>query len=230
MKIAVCFSGHIRDVNKCIDNIEKNLLTPLRKIGTIDVFCSTWKEKGHRSEKWVGDAELSSIRFLNPTGIIIESPKRDTFLRDYQSRNWHQRYSTWETSGDSASMWYKAQSAFSLCGPAYDIVVRARFDILYDNEILLPEVIAPRTVYMPISHGKYHEVTNGIMDHFAYGDYKSMEVYFSTFSKIPKLIADGTGPFTGEGYLYNTLLNNVEIVRIPLTYSVQRKDKIERVV
>lgn len=226
-KAAICFSGHTRDLSKCLDNIKVNLIASLISQGySVDIFCSTWNTKGHRGNGW--GSPLEPLGPLNPVKTIIEPFNRMKFLHEYKSENWNDYLSTWETSGDAASMWHQVKSAFELAHTQYDLYVRARYDIIYNQPVIIPE-IKSNTVYMPISHGKYEVVTCGIMDHFAFGDYEAMKTYSSTIDNIQYFIQNQLGPFTAEGYLKNTL-SNTNIIRIPLSYDVQREHHIDKVV
>ncbi len=103
MKIAVCFSGHVRELDKCYSNIVKYLLEPLRRLGTVDVFCSTWNTRGHRSD-WDDRVDLSSLGHLNPTGVVVQKSNRDYYVSKYSVENYNHSFSGYETSGDSASI------------------------------------------------------------------------------------------------------------------------------
>lgn len=233
MKIALCLSGHLRGFDKCLENILLHLIEPLRKRGQLDIFCATWNTQGYRdsTSKWNTPIEnLSILKEIHPQSYIIEEEKRHEFINTYKAPYIHSRYSCFETSGDATSMWYLAKRCFSLLGDPhkYDLIVRARFDIIYDQEIIFPLEIQPKIVYMPESHGKYHDATMGYMDHFAYGDSIAMQWYFSTFDHISLYLEQKKSPFTAEGFLYHTIHPYVQ--RFPLRYSVQRKNHIERVV
>jgi hypothetical protein len=222
MKIAVCFSGHIRGYDKCKDNIEKYLIDPLRKSGTVDLYASVWDTAGHRN-KW--DESISPTSFTGFKSILIEKFDRQHFLTKYHSQKWNTKYSSSETSGDGASMWYKAKGCFQLLQEEYDLVFRVRPDIIYDKPFELPHVVEKGVVYMPAFHGKYPEVTFGIMDHFAFGDIEAMSVYFNTFDNIPKYI-DNKEVCTGENFL-RLQLRDTKIIRFNISYSVQRRNGVE---
>lgn len=233
MRIAVCFSGHLRGLSKCHENINQYLLNPLRHTADVDVFCSVWDNEGFRDDTSTileDAADFQCLKYLSPKSVVVEKNRREEFTKEYAVKTYYPGISCFETSGDATSMWYKGSSVFSLLDEKYDLVIRTRFDLLYSSKVNLQFPLKKNTVYMPISHGFAFHVTMGMMDQFSYGDYESMKVYFSTFSNIRRLIDDEIGPFTAEGFLYNTLKDKVNLVRVPMSYYLQRKDHIQRVV
>ena len=107
------------------------------------------------------------------------------------------------------------------------------FDILnaYFNlivEMTSPDVVLNNKIYMSNFHGKYIEVTKGMMDHFSFGNRKVMSVYMNTFDKIDGYINNNNLVHTAEGFLFESI-KNIEIEYIDYKYSVVRNDKIEKV-
>ncbi len=234
-RAAVCFSGHLRQFERCKENILENLLLPLSKNYIVDVYCSVWDLSGERPD-WGTKTDPRVLEVLKPVMIAVHAGAREEFLSKFQSPEWNPRYSTFETSGDAASMWYMIRAAHFFAEKkskdekfTYDLFVRARFDIVYDHPVLIPEELFPGAVYLPKFHGRYPEVTMGIMDHFAYGDETAMRLYSSTLDSILPLISQRKGPFTGEGFLYNHLSGNT-VIRVEMKYQVARREGLERVV
>jgi hypothetical protein len=238
MKIAVLFAGHTRNFVGCYKNIQENLLLPLRDLGETDVFVSTWNAEGFRNKGWSGEAEIEAVeRLLTPKSMTIESFTPETrafFVKKFFTFGYHGSLSSHETSGDAASMWWKIWSCFKLMKDyqdlhsfQYDLIVRVRFDMLFDSVPNLKE-IKPQTLYIPKWNGKYAEVTCEIMDQFSFGDFTAMERYCSVFPRISGLISRNVKPLTAEGFLFHTL-GNFPVEKIDLRFSVLRPSGPEKV-
>lgn len=258
-RVALLFSGHLRQFN--YKNLKENILDVLTVNNfQYDIFVSTWNQEGFRSNGFRGGINLNQIlEHLNPKLIEIEQQNREYFLKEYASDRWHRGLSCPETSGDGAAMWYQAWKCKELCQKysqshqiAYDLVFRMRSDILYDsplNPIWLDDCIKNESFYMPMSHGKYSEVTKTMMDHFFFAPPQMMYNILGIFPYLKLLQSsdrssdlkyrDGTvnediiqraESVSGEGFLYQRLIDLrllTRLVRFTINYSVQRADKIE---
>jgi hypothetical protein len=234
-RAAVCFSGHLRQFERCKENILQNLLDPLSKDYVVDVYCSIWDLSGERPD-WGEKVDFQVLQPLKPVMVSVHNSNRAEFLDRFRAPEWNLQYSTFETSGDAASMWYMVRAAHFLAEKkssedkfVYDLFVRARLDIVYDQPVQIPAEVFPGAVYIPQFHGKFPEVTMGMMDHFAYGDQVAMKLYSSTIDSILPRIAERKGPFTGEGFLCNHLGGNT-VIRVKINYQVARREGLERVV
>ena len=238
-RVAICFSGHIRDYMKCHANITSNLIQPMYEAGyTVDIFFSTWDTIGHRSQGWGGDIG-NIIKIANPTAVLIEKFDRDHFVQKYQSDQWKSRthLSGPQTSGDSVSMWYKIYTCWalmkqhqSLYGKKYQAVFRTRPDIIYDSKFdpNWLKNLNDTTVMMAHWHGKYREVNMEMMDHFAFGRPLAMDYYMNLVKYVREYLDNPSVIHTAEGMLAHHLnKGEYDVGRIPILYSVQRANGIE---
>lgn len=239
MKIALCFSGHLRNFNLSVDNIIENIITPLKNNNTneVDIFISTWDTNGQRHDNWSGSLDyIDEIKTkLNPKSFEIEKENRNYFVNNYSSLQYRNfSLCSSDTCSNASSMWYKAYKCFQLMKKysesnnfIYDIVIRIRPDIIYHNKINYNNVLdclKYNKILMPKWHGKYEEVTFQLMDHFTLGPYVLMEKYLSTYLDIPEFIKSNDIVHCAEGFLFGTIKkNNINITRSEISYSVIRK-------
>jgi len=241
-RVALCFSGHIRDFHLCYDSLNKNFIEPLTNNGyTVDSFGFFWNVLGHRSSGWDGCPNFELFKEnTNPKSVIIEPFDRMKYIRGYISNQWitRQHLSCFTTSGDAASMWYTIYKCFQEVeqyqkdnGFVYDVICRLRPDLIYDTKVDLTEIedIMKRdVVYMPKWRGKYYEICHEIVDYFGMGNYNVMKHYMTTFNNIPKYLSDDKYIHTAEGYLL-AQLEGVNIERTNVQFSVQRQGHVENV-
>lgn len=243
MRAAICYSGHLRDMEDCFPNHTNNLFSVLQNQGyDLDFFVSTWNCKGHRSHGWGGNTDINFVLSnVNPVAFLSETFSRDYFIQNYQSEQWknYSHLSNHTTCGDSVSMWYIAQKCIDLVkshekrsGVKYDIIVRIRPDILFNDPmspLTISEIVSRKSVHIPKWAGKWPEVSFTTTDYFAIGDNDSMTTAMSVFSNIDALIGDLSIPHTGEGFFYGQL-KGLNVERLPNSFSVKRPDHVEFIV
>jgi hypothetical protein len=97
----------------------------------------------------------------------------------------------------------------------YDIIIRIRPDVIYDNSLstqLIKESLnSNNTIYMPNHHGKYIEVTKYISDQFFFGNTESMKKIMTIYENIDEILKEDF-PYTGEGFIdrqinYDNIIN-----------------------
>ena len=145
------------------------------------------------------------------------------------------------TFPDSVSMWYKVQQGLNMIedyqrrnGFMYDCIVRARPDVLYDDNFsselpnIIEDIISNDVVYIPKWHGKWREISMTISDFFAIGNYNVMRNYMSVYNNLGELVTKDI-PHTGEGLLYGQIQDNV-IKRFSSGFSIHRGTHIDRIV
>ena len=200
MKVAILISGHLR--NSLFDNIKKNILDVLAQHFEIDTFISTWNEQGHRIGGCLDTkTELNfqniynNIKFYNPKNIEIEEHNTDFFFKEFYTDKYKNfKECSSETSTHASSMWYKLYKCYCLMksysetyNVKYDLILRLRTDIIYDNPLNINDVlqcINNDYVYMPEWHNKYESVTLKMMDHIFFGNVKVMSNICSLFNNI----------------------------------------------
>jgi len=240
-RVALCFAGHIRDFQLCYSNIYENLINVLETNGYIvDTFISTWNNKGHRGENWVGQSDLqTAINLLKPKSILVEEFDREYFIKKYPTDR-QMKYTSPETCGDAISMWYKLYTCYNMAKEysnkynfEYCGVVRIRFDMVFDTKFDIYEFNVTQkgnVLYIPEWHKKYYEICYTIMDQFAFGNIKMMEIYMSVYKNIDGLFHSGC-PLTAEGFLHEHLKGVGTILRTNVHFSVRRENnRIEHVV
>lgn len=230
--IALCFSGELRTIDKCLDNINDNIIIPLKKEFNVDIFISTWD-----NEKEIIELVKNN---LNPKIFHIEPYMNEYFKKNYTSDNFKKNnLMCISTSYNAASMWYKAYKCkeymleYSLQNNIhYDCIFRLRPDIIY-NEIIdinkVKESIINESIYMSKWHGLYESVTFKLLDHFSFGSFESMCKYLDTYDNIKNYIQNNNFTHSAEGFLYQQI-KNINIERVDFSYSVQRKNKIESII
>jgi hypothetical protein len=227
--IAICMSGHTRTFNECKDNIANNVIKPLIDSGCyINTFFSTWNDSDY----------CNSIQNLDNfcTEINLENYDSDYFTIQFSSQQYIQYpgLCCHTTASNAASCHYKIADSFSLAEKYsknnninYDIIIRIRPDIVYNNIIDIGNIKAALLndyLYMPFSHGKYTCVTKNLMDHFFYGNVRTMKKTMDAFNNISEFLKIDN-PHTVEGFLYNQIINNNIIInRFMLSYGAIRQN------
>jgi len=218
MKIGICISGHLRTFDKSLKNIKEYIINPLKEIGEVCLFISSWEEN-------------LNLDFID---MDCNIEMENIFTQTFKSNN-YLKYSglcNHLTCNNSASMWYKCKKVFDMATDC-DVIFRIRPDIIYDSPLdisLVKESESSDKIYMANFHGKYESVTKGMMDHFAFGNKKVMSVYMNTYNNIKNYVNDDNLVHTAEGFLFESI-KNIDIERININYSVYRLDgNIEKVI
>lgn len=242
MRAAISIGGHIRTVD-LYNNIKRNILDVLNVNGIeTDIFISTWNTEGHRDYNFEGGLSIDRvIHTFNPVVIEVEKNNRDYFLTKYKSDKVNKKYSCPETSGDSASMWYKIWRTNELISSysidkniKYYLIFRIRSDIEMNTPLDISDVtncLIEDVVYMPVSHGLYTEVTKGMMDHYFFGPTSIMSSLLNVYLHIPYYLTMDTIPHTAEGFLWKKLEDEgIVLKRFVTSYNVRRSNRTEKVV
>jgi hypothetical protein len=205
IRVALCFSGHIRSYEHCRQNIEEKIIGPLKSQGlTIHSFLSSWSEQ-----------QIPDLSNFTETDIEVQNIQH--FQNTYNTDRWrsYSQYSGTTTCPNSVSMHYKISKSLAMAttyskkqGFTYDIIVRIRPDVKYDHFIninLIKESLwNQNTIYMPCHHGKYGIVSKFISDQFFFGNAASMEKAMTVYDNIDALLKEDC-PHTGEGFLWKQI-------------------------
>jgi hypothetical protein len=209
-KIALCFSGEIRDLERT-----KEYWSELIKKYDIDVYGSFWDtyntELGDTIENFhriynVKKVEVENYNSFNESTLSIlrmgiEPPTSLLyFLRDSC-----QNFGT-------MSMWYKIWRANLLTkdlGINYDIVIRARTDSYFDNELDISINDMLNVPYGRIRLDNYDK-SEGISDLFAYGSPKMMDYYSTCYFFIMSYLEQGFNLVPHE-HLLHTHMNKISV-------------------
>ena len=209
-KIAICFSGEIRDLERTKDYWSK-----LIKEYDMDVYASFWNVENEE----LGDTFDNFHRLYDVKKTEVESFKsfeQSTLsqlrmgINPPNSLQQHLRESCMNFG--TLSMWYKIWRANLLTKELdidYDIVIRARTDIFFDERLDITENEMFNIPYGRVKTSDWKD-SDGICDLFAYGSPKLMD-YYSTclFYMMEHLNKDYY--MVPHEYFLHTHLNKVSV-------------------
>jgi hypothetical protein len=201
MKIALCFSGHIRDLNE-----SKTFWTELIKKYDIDVYASFWDIENPE----LGDTINEFEKIYSPKRLEVES--YDVFKKTTQDiSSLHikspdviaNQFQESSEAFHQLSMCYKIWKCNLLTkqlGVDYDIVVRARIDSLLDSnfEFIINDML---NVPMGVNSCPSFPNSEGINDCFAFGNPKVMDYYSFLFLQLMNYLNEGHYLFPPEHLL-----------------------------
>jgi hypothetical protein len=201
MKVALCFAGHMRDLNET-----KNFWTELIKKYDIDVYASFWDIENSE----LGDTIKEFEKVYTPKRLEVESYDIfKTTTQDIASLNIQsptsiaQMFQETSKAFGQLSMYYKVWRANMLSkqlGKEYDIVIRARIDVVLDENF---ELQLNDCLNVPMGKVQLHSWSNayGINDCFAYGKPKIMDYYSFIFLQMMEYLKAGHYVFPPEHFL-----------------------------
>ena len=177
MKVALCFSGQLRDLHET-----KNFWTELIKKYDIDVYASFWDIEN----KELGDTIKEFEQIYNPKRLEIE--RYDIFKSTTQNiassyiespTGIAPQFQQSSKDFGQLSMYYKIWRVNLLSKQLdieYDVVIRARIDTVLDENF---EIQKNNYLNLPIGIGNTVAFPNsdGFNDCFAYGTPKIMDYY-----------------------------------------------------
>ena len=201
MKIAICFSGQMRDLNET-----KNFWTELIEKYKIDVYASFWDIE--RPE--IGDTIKEFEKVYTPKRLEVES--YDIFkstTQDLASIHIEPPISLLPQLQQASKafgqlpMYYKIWRANMLSkqlGIEYDLVIRARIDTVLDEKF---EIIENDMLNVPMGWMACPAFRNsdGLNDSFAYGRPKIMDYYSFIFLQMMEYLKAGHYVFPPEHFL-----------------------------
>ena len=209
-KIAICFSGEIRDLDRT-----KDYWTSLIKKYDMDVYASFWDVENPK----IGDTIDNFHKIYDVKKVEVENYKifNESTLK-ILTHNIQPPSSLLPHLRDSCNnfgtmaMWYKVWKANILTktfGIDYDIVVRVRTDIKFDDKL---DIVKNNMLNVPFGRVKTQnwENSDGIADLFAYGSPKVMDYYSACMFYMMEHINNGHYMVPHEHFLH-THLNKVSI-------------------
>jgi|SRR6185436_8445953 len=197
MKIAICISGHLRKFEETYPSLYFYLL----KNYNCDIFIHTWDALGYAcqyksdSTLEVTDNKISQINNLyKPKKIIVESSYFIEELKKEADIYAPHLKDCPKHAGHMASMFYKIYACNELRksferenGIKYDLVVRCRSDLLFNNSIVMPTYNIQNKILMPSSLSNDHWYT----DQFAVANSDSMDLYAGAYFDLPNYFSFG---------------------------------------
>ena len=232
MKIAICFSGQIRELDKSLE-YWKNIIQKYN----IDVYGSFWE---------TDEDSKSFFNQLNPKNVEYEDfnsfqPTIDIFNQEVsvpvcgepiEDKNSHRVINfglhpndiDYIMKNNILSMWYKVWRANILSKKEnYDIVIRARTDIYFD------EIEIEKNDYLNIPWGwrcnTYWDGCGGPIDMFAYSKPEIMDFYSSVFLYLTRFLKEDQYFFPAENVLKAHLSQiDISIRKLPIRLFLYRDD------
>jgi hypothetical protein len=200
MRVALCFSGFIRDLEE-----SKVFWTELINKYNIDVYASFWDTENEE----LGDTLKNFLRIYTPKKYEVE--RYDVFkstTQDFASMNIQSpqslapMFQTTSKAFGQLSMYYKVWRCNSLTkelGIQYDLVIRARTDTVLDEDF---ELIDNNMLNLPIGNVHSHwPNSEGLNDCFAYANSKIMDYYSFIFLQMMEYLKAGHYLFPPEHFL-----------------------------
>ncbi len=201
MKVALCFSGILRDVNET-----KAFWKDLIKEYDIDVYASFWDIENES----LGDTIKQFETIYTPKRLEVENYKifKESTLEiaklHINSPNLiDDKFQKASNEFGMFPMYYKIWKCNLLTkelGIKYDVVIRARIDTVLDNMFKIEKndmLNVPMGVTMvPAFHN-----SGGMNDCFAYGNPKIMDYYSFCFFQLMEYLKDGHYIFPPEHIL-----------------------------
>lgn len=228
MRVAVCLSGHLRTYRKTLLNLQRHLLN--NREHQFDLFVHTWDRMGWyetNDADAVHDETASELPYLmeslRPKAVVVE-PKKEFLVPDFQLVSEHQ-IKPGTNGAHILSMYYKVQEcdklrrqAESKGGFIYDAVVRARPDLVLENNVPLSKFeLLDGVVYI---NDRGH--SGGVNDQFAVANSATMSVYAACFENVTRYVDEGC-EWRPEPILhYHLDRNNIQIKTYPFRIKLLR--------
>jgi len=237
MKIALCLSGQPRGLPYSIDLIKENVIEPN---SITDVFLHAW-----HNEEDAGKFYNSAQPHQNGRVGRIKQNTESMLLNGFQPKKWiiepQKRFpETWGMKADPtanqellASSFYSVYQANELKSQyekennfVYDIVIRSRYDLYFDREILvenyynkLDKIIVMKK-FQDAQDAKQN-VDKPMVDIFAIGNSKHINVFSSVYPNMPELNTLINPPF-GENYLgrWVRVQNKIELHKADFSFEI----------
>lgn len=244
MKVALCFSGGIRNLHENIESIKRCLIDPLNA----DVFIHGWyfkvdklenKHKMYKKEETNKNRVLMLLKPKKHKLEIYDDIKETEIKKLYNIDEIKKKYSDNtnlcqlypNTCGMFHSIYeanklkceYEKENEFK-----YDIVIRCRPDFEYYtplNENIL-KLVENKHILMPLDNYAFYTKK---CDKFAIGDSESMDIYCDVIGKILDYEKDYPKDFwDGPNVLDIHLLKNgvkIKWIYIDYEYHIRRKSQ-----
>jgi hypothetical protein len=210
MKIALCISGKPRSSMFCYPYIYDAFINNEHQV---DTFIHSWDECRaidlYNPKKLEINSDKEALDILVPmldlTGIKIEGNTKNNVL-----------------------MYYSIKKCFDLIEDEYDVVIRARFDLLlqpkFNIESILTDLINKKyDIYIPTEEFNM----GGYNDQLAIGTYSAMKIYSDTFLNL-NIFAHELGRWHPETFLGKQLKdNNIKVYQTNWDYRLVRNVNVE---
>jgi len=233
-RIALCFSGQLRNIDEGFKHIQKNVLEPNRENWDIDVFVHTWLAQEDIGKPYIAangsvasvpvarDSLAQIYEYYNPQKMLVEKQIK------FDEKNFGQRKATMIVPWFSLSKCYSMQKSIELKKKheeetlvSYDLVMTMRFDLA---------IVAP-VVFDNFDPGAVNTSTHGVCDGIGVDvthsimSSKNADVYGSILDHVENYYNDGV-LFCDEHFFHRHLdhhhikinrtflLNNYALIRV----------------
>jgi hypothetical protein len=232
MKVAICFSGQIRELDKSLE-YRKNIIQKY----DMDVYGSFWEtdedSKTLFNQLNPKNVEYEDFNLFQPTidvfnqevSVPVHSePTEDKNSHHIVNSSLNPNHIDYIMKNNILSMWYKVWRANLISKKEnYDIVIRTRTDIYFD------EIEIEKNDYLNIPWGwRYNtcwEGCGGPIDMFAYGKPEIMDFYSSLFLYLSRFLKEGQYFFPAENVLSSHLCQkDITIRTLPIRLFLYRDD------
>lgn len=219
MNVAICYSGQIRNFKECFETHTKHIIN--KNDCKFYIFAHFWNDNSLIGKSyWNQFPERDSYKkenildFLdiNADCYLIEKPIDFSLNLIPDPRFPHPIQNTLSMFY-SMSMANKLKNNFSsMHNIKFDWVLRMRTDLFFIDDLNLSS-LHNSNLYV---NNQYIHMDYAINDLFSFSSDENMNIYFSTFDKIPKLVDFGCA-INPECLLgFNLQQNRVKLSRINL--------------
>lgn len=244
MKVALCFSGGIRNLEDNFESIKSCLIEPLNA----DVFIHGWYfkvnelENTHKMYKKPETNEFKVLSLLKPKKHLLEVYDKEKeeemtkkFKFEYVKEKYQDKPNLTQLYPNTCGMfWSIYQSNLLKCDYEkennfkYDIVIRCRPDFEYYTilNFNILKLVEKNTILMPLDN--YAFVTQQC-DKFAIANSETMDYYCNLINNIldyedkyPKEFWDGPSVLKRHLVLKNV---NIKWIYVDYEYHVRRKSQ-----
>jgi len=222
MKIAICFSGLLRDLD------EIDYWNSIIKKHKMDVYGSFW-EVDRESKLTFEKLNPINVEYENYNAFkesTIETFNKELFVPLWPEKNLGLDIKALDyiLKNNVLSMWYKIWRANLMSkSQKYDIVIRTRNDIFFN------ELEIEKNEYLNIPWGycsvKSWNNCGGRNDMFAYGSPENMDYYSSLFLYLTRYLKDGEYYFPAENLLSTHLNQRDLMIRLLPIHLFLSRDK-----
>ena len=235
MRIAVCFSGSLRQFKSCYEPFKKNILDSSNC--DIDIFVSTWKSEIRHFKKQVNDEGdvHGMMEMYDPVAVNIEvynnnkrrqlyeeskmgifqnkmqkhhnciSGHRKDKCRFCGSNNIHNQI------GQLYNIWKANEIKKEFeheCNFKYDLVIRTRFDNYFFDSLddSRAERVSDGSIWIPHGFDDLPEYGRGVNDQFAIGTSEAIDVYSDMYPNMYDYCMEYGLSKEGYGIPHRTIL------------------------
>jgi len=238
MKIAICISGHIRNL-KLIP-----ILNELKHRGVnFDTFVSTWDTLGFRLNMYETDRNIidfSKIEIPNIKNIEIENDSCKiqeiielcNLYNDVIEPGNYIIEREFDRKYQILSMFRKCQKSIELVSDKYDYILRTRFDCVFNIEHIISFLNnKPNDILIPnnwAAGDENHPGGGRVCDSFAFGNYESIKKYGEIFSFLKNentpnyMLTNGVWFCPHSILLHHFRLNNINYFKENIGYDIIR--------